>query len=130
VFAGGTSSTFQEFNRSAAVGNIGDQFKQVKGPDFISRLRGYVNIKGPNVIRRDGSTSPPPSAEPDVAHLVRRAILLRSVLERSFPYLVDANGNAAISASVIRGFLRSTSFYHGARSLEAIVGMSALAGAR
>jgi hypothetical protein len=130
VFAGGTCATFQDFDRSAVGGSIGERFKHVKGPDFISRLRGYVNIKGPNVIPRAGAAPDARPEERDVAHLVRRAILLRSVLERSFPYLIDASGNAAISASVIRGFLRSASFYHGARSLEAIVGMSALAGAR
>ncbi|MEZ5431033.1 MAG: hypothetical protein R3F31_07595 [Verrucomicrobiales bacterium] len=27
-------------------------FREVKGPDFISRLRGYVNIKGPNPLHK------------------------------------------------------------------------------
>ena len=66
-------------------------------------------------------------AEQDVAYLIRRAVLLRSVLERSYPHLIDSQtGMASISTSVIRGFLRVKEFFHGARSLEAVVNMSAL----
>jgi hypothetical protein len=130
VFAGGTCATFGEFDRSASAGPRAEPFKLVKGPDFISRLRGYVNIKGPNPVARSDAGSSARSPERDVAHLIRRAILLRSVLERSFPHLIDASGSAAISASVIRGFLRAAMFYHSARSLEAIVSMSGIGSAR
>jgi hypothetical protein len=125
VFAGGTSSDFRTFDLSGIAGPDGERFRRAKGPDFVSRLRGYVNIKGPNpVVTADGD---------DIAHLVRRAILLRSVLERYCPHLVHpptAAGMAAVSASVVRGFLRAQSFRHGARSLEAIVTMSALTNSR
>jgi hypothetical protein len=120
VFAGGTAAEFARFDRSAGDDAGAQAFRMAKGPDFVSRLRGYLNIKGPN-----------PTGDADVAHLIRRAVLLRSVLERSQPQLVDpASRAAAISPSVARGFLRVDRFRHGARSLEAIVGMSALAGAR
>ena len=120
VFAGGTSADFARFDRSAGADADAAAFRMAKGPDFVSRLRGYLNIKGPN-----------PTADADVAHLIRRALLLRSVLERSHPNLVDpATRAAAISPSVARGFLRVARFRHGARSLEAIAGMSALAGGR
>ena len=139
VFAGGTCPDLQSFDKSNDHDEAKkDQFRAVKGPDFISRLRGFVNIKGPNPVARtaqEGNSalaeeSPPMAKEPaeqDVAHLIRRAVLLRSVLERSYPHLVDQKtGMAAISTSVIRGFLRVKEFLHGARSLEAIVNMSAL----
>ncbi|HLZ07149.1 MAG TPA: RyR domain-containing protein, partial [Chloroflexota bacterium] len=121
IFAGGTCSTFGDFDRSASSETAGEQFRLAKGSDFVSRLRGYVNIKGPNPTVPGG----------DIAHVIRRAILLRSLLERSYPHLIDVTtGTAAISASVVRGFLRAAKFYHGARSLESIVSMSALVGTR
>ena len=44
----------------------------MKGPDFVSRLRGYVNIMGPN-----------PPSDDVFACIVRRAMLLRSLIERT-----------------------------------------------
>ncbi len=43
VFAGGTCSTIEEFESSSR-----EMFKDAKGPDFLSRLRGYINILGAN----------------------------------------------------------------------------------
>lgn len=121
VFAGGTKSDFQSFDRSADEGLEGEYFRGVKGPDFVSRLRGFVNIKGPNRAT--------PNA--DVAYLIRRAVLLRSIIERSFPYLIDEITRvASISTSIIKGFLRVEKYLHGARSLEAVVNMSSLAQAQ
>ncbi|MEW6208440.1 MAG: RyR domain-containing protein [Acidobacteriota bacterium] len=118
VFAGGAKPDFESFDRSDADGKEGKHFREVKGPDFVSRLRGFVNIKGPNPVTEGG----------DVAYLIRRAVLLRSILERSFPHLIDDTTRvAAISTSVIKGFLRVEKYLHGARSLESLVNMSGLA---
>jgi hypothetical protein len=118
VFAGGTKPGFESFDRTDDDGKEGKHFREVKGPDFVSRLRGFVNIKGPNPATEGG----------DVAYLIRRAVLLRSILERSFPHLIDdASRVAAISTSVIKGFLRVEKYLHGARSLESLVNMSGLA---
>ena len=131
VFAGGTCFDLQSFDQSNDEGEEGKKFRAVKGPDFVSRLRGFVNIKGPNpvgrgpVVAKKAFLTPKGPAEQDVAHLIRRAVLLRSVLEKS--YLVDEKTRiASISPSVIRGFLRVEKFLHGSRSLEAIVKMSNL----
>jgi energy-coupling factor transporter ATP-binding protein EcfA2 len=43
VFAGGTASTFASFGHSNRA-----VFIAAKGPDFVSRLRGYVDIPGVN----------------------------------------------------------------------------------
>jgi hypothetical protein len=139
VFAGGTCSDFQSFDKSNDSDEAKkEQFRAVKGPDFVSRLRGFVNIKGPNPVTRtlrrgnlatadEISSVPQEPVEQDVAHLIRRAVLLRSVLERSYPHLIEQKtGMASISTSVIRGFLRVKEFLHGARSLEAVVNMSGL----
>jgi hypothetical protein len=118
VFAGGTAKTFAEFDLSK---DNNEDFKNVKGPDFVSRLRGYINIKGVN--RQEGQV--------DVAHLIRRAIILRATLEKDAGHLIDREtGLAAVSGGVIEGFLRVGEYLHGARSLTAIVGMSNLADSR
>ena len=49
VFAGGTSSTYQQFcgeeiEDATEYKRFTNEFKDAKGPDFISRLRGYVKI--------------------------------------------------------------------------------------
>ncbi|HWW77800.1 MAG TPA: AAA family ATPase [Pyrinomonadaceae bacterium] len=146
IFAGGTHFNFEEFDKSEAADDAGKKFRSLKGPDFVSRLRGYINIKGPNpqklstataeshqiFLPGDASDGALPIIEEaqlqDVEHLIRRAILLRSALERYHGNLIDHTTKFAfISPSVIRGFLRVKKFLHGARSLEALVNMSALA---
>lgn len=119
VFAGGTSSTFAGF--SAAAGDDASSFeKTVKKPDFISRLRGHVDIKGPN-----------PADERDHAHIIRRAILLRALIERHHPQFVSAAGAVLrLHDGVLDAFLGCKEYLHGARSMEAVVSLSHLAGRR
>jgi hypothetical protein len=119
VFAGGTSGSFDEFSRASAGGDpqAAARFRAVKGPDFVSRLRGYVNILGPN-----------PTDEGDAEYVVRRAMLLRSLIERKAPQLLDSGSSVRIDAGVLRALLRVPLYKHGARSLEAILDMSLLAG--
>lgn len=114
VFAGGTSARVADFGRGIAD----DGFRQAKGPDFLSRLRGYVDVLGPN-----------PQGAEDHHAVIRRAILLRSVLERSAPHLFD-DGVLRIDGGVLRAFLEVAAYRHGARSMEAIVASSGLADAR
>ena len=112
VFAGGTSARMEDF--VAAVHD--DVGRLAKGPDFVSRLKGFVDILGPNA-----------QGPGDEFHVVRRAILLRSMLERDARHLVDG-GRVAIDPGVLRAFLGTREFRHGARSMEAIVAMSRIAG--
>lgn len=121
VFAGSVEHDFDRF-KDYAEGK-----PDKKGRDFISRLRAFVNIKGPNPQKQEGETWEE-AAHRDVAHLIRRAILLRSVIKRFCSNILDpATGRASISCSVINGFLRVREFKHGARSLETVVSMSSLA---
>jgi hypothetical protein len=124
VFAGGTSPDFDSFNRSEISGPEGDLFRRVKGPDFVSRLRGYVNIKGPNPVTGSRANDEK-DLDQDPAHLIRRAILLRSIIGRDHHGLIR-DGLVMISPGVIRGFLIVKGYLHGARSLEAVVNMSSL----
>lgn len=119
IFAGGTCDTFEEFDKTNDKTKKGSDFKNSKGPDFVSRLQGSINIKGPNPVGK--------SAHERVAHLIRRALLLRSSLERFQPRAIDsATKTALISPGVLRAFLRVEKYTHGSRSLELIIRMSSL----
>ena len=154
IFAGGTCNNFEKFNKTNhREKKVRDDFRMLKGPDFVSRLRGYVNIKGPNPVLPSGFEEEDPDegqtqsdqkkevAAPalpagtnpgtvyDIIHVIRRAVLLRSTLIRNYPVLINGDGKADIDERVINSFLRCKKFLHGARSLEAIVNMSALSDA-
>lgn len=126
VFAGGTSHTFQRFSRDNFDEEVTEnerkgmlkEFRDAKGTDFVSRLRGYVNILG---VNRAGPE--------DDFFVIRRALLLRSLLQRKAPQVFGEQG-ACIDSGVLRAFLRVPSYKHGVRSMEAIIDMSTLAGRR
>lgn len=127
VFAGGTSETFEEFAAQDEDGDVfangvpghgdepGQSFatlnRELKIPDFVSRLRGYLNIGG--IDKRDGDS-----------YLLRRAILLRVYIEEHMPSIIDQDKVAQIDEAVIDAFLGCESYVHGARSMEQIVKMS------
>ncbi|HEX7296535.1 MAG TPA: hypothetical protein VF251_12320, partial [Pyrinomonadaceae bacterium] len=119
VFAGGTCESMAQFDR----GSEDKEFKNVKGPDFVSRLKGYVNILGPNTKN--------PVADP--YFIIRRAILLRSILQRDAPQLFHRRGRTMqlqIDRGVLRAMLRTSAYKHGVRSMESVIAMSGLAGKR
>jgi hypothetical protein len=114
VFAGGTSYCMDEFGAQLT----GEQKKAAKLPDFVSRLRGFLNVLGPN---------PQESPGQDPFYILRRAILLRSILERNTPQIIQ-NKRVSIDLGILRAFLKTLIYKHGVRSMESIVGMSTLAG--
>jgi len=121
VFAGGTSSSFSEFicrNGEEGQGKLKEReekFRLAKGPDFASRLRGFINIKGVN-----------PVDEEDKTFAIRRAMLLRVLVKSTNRHLFQ-DKILQIDDGVIRAFLRTNKFEHGIRSLQAIIEMSQLA---
>ncbi len=124
VFAGGTCTSIKEFNKDNDKDeNIVKHFKDSKGPDFVSRLRGYVDITGVN---------PPKQGEIyDPYFIIKRAILLRSVLEYTAPDSIFTTGSMKtlkIDRGVLHAFLLVKEYYHGVRSMEAIINMSMLTG--
>ena len=108
VFAGGTAHDFESFVKDDK------SFRNVKGPDFVSRLRGTINILDPN-----------PKSETDKNYILRRALLLRGLCERK---LKLKDNLAPISQDIIRAMLLVPKYYHGARSMEAIFDMSRIDG--
>lgn len=125
VFAGGTASTYEEFcgekiYEELEKEHFWKEFKNAKGPDFISRLRGYVNILGPNQV----------NTQSDSLFIVRRAMLLRSLIARKVPHLINEKGEALVDNGIIRALLKIPRFKHESRSMEAILDMSTLAEAK
>jgi hypothetical protein len=128
VFAGGTYPSFERFDPRTIVlptEELGLEFSREhkervkafaerKGPDFISRLRGHINISQIN-------------AEPGrVKHLIRRSLILRSLIiaqEYTHPKN-DEEGTAMIDEEVIYALLTVDRYRHGVRSMEAILQMS------
>ncbi len=122
VFGGGTSRTFQDFTRVSS--EISDEerisFKQAKGPDFVSRLKGHVDITGPD--SRDRA---------DDGFIVRRAVLVRSILEQmQATGLLAKNANDAIDPKLLHAILTVKRFEHGARSIESIIEMCSIENGR
>jgi hypothetical protein len=115
VFAGGTSSRYDDFSRRASSVS----YKNSKGIDFISRLQGYVDVVGPN--SEEG-------VERDSYLVLRRALLLHSFLRRAGIKQVDFNGRKQkdIDGGVVEAFLRVSKYRSGTRSMEAIVDTSSL----
>lgn len=119
VFAGGTKETMEDFDQ----GSKDKLFRNAKGPDFVSRLKGYVNILGSNP--REGKQ------EGDPYYIVRRAILLRSILQRDAPQLftrIDSRKRLNIDSGVLRALLHTRNYKHGVRSIESVIAMSELSG--
>ncbi|MCK6504095.1 AAA family ATPase [Myxococcota bacterium] len=111
VFAGGTASRMADFGARQ-----GERFRQAKGPDFVSRLRGYLDVEGPNAL---------------AARTQRRAVLIRDALER----VEDSRTGTRSGARVVRDdlleqLLQAGRFRHGARSLHAVLEMAAAASVR
>lgn len=95
-------------------------FKLKKGPDFLSRLHGYLNVLGPNQRQTLDRTKTVPEwvdDDSDICFPVRRALLLRALLG-----FMGKNANARIEMDpgLMAALLEVGHYKHGARSLEKI----------
>jgi hypothetical protein len=127
VFAGGTSHRMEEFGAELDE----TERRAVKLPDFISRLKGFLNVLGPNPITRpiDEGTGEP---IPDPYFIIRRAIILRVLFELNLPQIIRSEGGVRrvhIDHGILRAFLETDRYKHGVRSMESILHMSLLVGA-
>ncbi|POF30248.1 AAA family ATPase [Roseibium marinum] len=127
VFAGGTAWTAEHFQKAARYKTDGtvnkpndDQYqkaKDLKIPDFVSRLSTTLDVLGPNPVGQGD----------EEGHVLRRAVLLRNLIEKTLPQVAtDGDGHADIDESVIRAFLSGGDFTFGARSIEQVLKMCAV----
>ncbi|MCL2420349.1 MAG: AAA family ATPase [Defluviitaleaceae bacterium] len=130
VFAGGVSESFKDFIKPTLSSSESEnerereerkKFGLVKGPDFVSRLKGTVDILGPN------------SKGGNDLFVWRRAVLLRSIVkhwigkefgEETAKKIKDL----PVSRKIIYAMLKVPKFKYGVRSMEAILDMSTLKG--
>jgi RyR domain len=148
IFAGGTCATYREF--SSHLGIEEPDFRQRKGPDFLSRLRATLDIPSLNLltaccpsadhkapsqesVQSAGTFDPlgPIEAIPsEAAVLLRRATILGFNLRNKGPELVRSDNSLDIHPAVLRPLLFLPEFNHGNRSFEALMDMSHLADAK
>lgn len=115
VFAGATSHSLEEFSSGDTSYD-----RAAKKPDFVSRLRAYINIRGIN-----GN----PNTIEDRLYMIRRAFILRQYLESNASQFKHDN-QFDIEPCVLDAFLLTSRYRHGARSLENLLKMSSLANKR
>ncbi len=139
VFAGGTSYDFANFSPHEETGPEADdatagegekglsrfeKFKLAKGPDFVSRLNGYLNVAGPNRRQKyDAKTGKwvDDDAPRDLSFPIRRALLMRA----TGGFVGAAEGDEMdIDSGLLTAFLEIGKYEHGARSLETIMGLT------
>jgi hypothetical protein len=146
VFAGGIAPSHKDFIHPPfweSSSNQGDPkiFSDSKGPDFHSRLRGFLDIVGPNPDLPGPLSDDTPKAgslqkkydrfaDEDFTFVIRRAVLLRQIIEHicntAIPRLLDREGFAEIDRDVLDALLLTDAYLHGVRSLHAIFEMSAM----
>ena len=133
VFAGGTCSSMEAFEENAkhAVAE--------KGPDFLSRIKGFINVMGPNPVLpyaqastnlmtpEDETTQFILAKNTDPEYIIRRAILMNSLLNIGYRSLFGS-GELSIDDGVLHAFLMVPKYKHGTRSMQTVFKISQLFG--
>lgn len=122
VFAGGTFSTYQDL---AACCRDTDYIR-AKAPDFLSRLRGYINILGVNPVHSTDYTCMLRRATMFHENLVKRA----ESLGDDSHWFMSQDGNIRINNRVAKAFLKAPLYRNSTRSMVAIMEMSSLSGSK
>jgi len=131
VFAGGTCDEMSGFSPKDSTTVVDsplspaehqrlrerfEKFRLLKGPDFVSRLSGYLNVLGPNPRQlRDELGRPSPDPQ-DVSYPVRRALFLRAVLG-----FKGSDRQLRIDQGLLFALLSTASYRHGSRCLEKVL---------
>lgn len=132
VFAGGTSRDFAHFGpaekahpgEDKAQREARHDFMMKKGPDFKSRLAGFLDVLGPNPGQEYDRQAAEKGLDPwmddssDVGFPVRRAILLRSLLG----LVKDRESDVLhIDRGLLTALLEIDHYRNGARSMEKLI---------
>jgi hypothetical protein len=139
IFAGGTSYTFDTFGiekpkepdskevialkNYEIILNSYNDFILKKGPDFKSRLSGYLDIQGPNQLEKldkvgkilKDAKGNVVYNEEDIQYPVRRALFIRGLCGKR------GNDVLNIDYGLLNALIKTRKFTHGSRSLEKIL---------
>ncbi|MBC7979514.1 MAG: AAA family ATPase [Armatimonadetes bacterium] len=113
IFAGATAVSLKEFEERAKLDQVA--YREKKVPDFISRLRSFIDVKGVNEQDKREKRE------------VRRALALRHFLLERWTKKEEKNWEESkleIDPERVESLLSNVHFIHGARSMEALVEMS------
>lgn len=120
IFAGATSWTFDSFGPPANGGTALNAFRMAKGPDFKSRLDGFLDILGPNrreivqvAAKGTGYARVPDPC--DIFYPIRRALVVRA------EFRCKPEDELALDPGLLRALLRTKTYKHGARSLGKLI---------
>ena len=106
IFAGGTAETLDEFNQRARLNP--EAYRARKVPDFVSRLRGTIDIGGVNGLGD--------------ARIVPRALVLRRLLlKRAGKTASEQIADEQIADDRIKQLLLNGHFVHGVRSMDTLL---------
>lgn len=139
IFAGGTSYTYETFGiqkpgkpltnnqldikEYEIILNNYNDFILKKGPDFKSRLSGYLNIQGPNQlemldavgnIMKDHNGKTVYNVD-DIQYPVRRALFIRGLCGKK------DNEELIIDYGLLHALIKTRKYTHGSRSLEKMI---------
>lgn len=117
VFAGGRYHRMEGFREAS------EKARDAKAPDFVSRLRGYVDVIGPDPREEDPKSDP--------YYLIRRAVMVRQLLRQHWEEIFkqeEGVERADIDEAVLRALLRTSKYRHGTRSLVSIIATSVVRG--
>ncbi|KPM38527.1 hypothetical protein AK830_g8045 [Neonectria ditissima] len=119
IFFFGTTRfrSYSELQHRAAL----DTARVTRLQDFLGCLHGFVNVLGPSRVDYGDGV--------DRLYPVRRAVILRSLLEAREPNL-KSKEKISIDESILNGLLLVPTYRHGIRSLKTIIAMSRVDGRR
>ncbi|KAJ5636381.1 uncharacterized protein N7484_009694 [Penicillium longicatenatum] len=117
-FSSASSKTYEGFRDGSAKTS---RYPDNRVQEFLASLHGFVNILGPDKVTRTASGSE------DRLYPVRRAVILRSLLEKREVNLTSST-QINIDDSVLNGLLLVPTYRHGILSLKSIIAMSHLNG--
>jgi hypothetical protein len=109
----------KEENQEKAV----HDFIMKKGPDFLSRIHGFLDVQGPNKrLKYDVEHNEWMDDESDVCYPIRRALFLRNVLD-----LKDGE-KLNMDWGLLSAFLELSRYLKGSRSMERLLSQLTLKG--
>jgi len=115
VFAGGTSYIMESFGTfyGEEKEKKEEEFKLKKGPDFISRIHGFLNVLGPNPRLILNEETKQWEIDPgDLCYPVRRGLFIRQILDLKEREVLD------IDWGLLNALMKVGKYKHGSRSLE------------
>jgi RyR domain len=113
LFESTRSKSLEEFRGDHPTDS--SSINYLEAEELLSHFHGYINMLGPDCVHDNDELYP-----------VRRAVILRKLLEEKAPKLIEGKEEVRIDQSVLDGLLITPRFRQSIRSLKVIIEMSSL----